>query len=68
MKPSEDIVAMAALDFASRFPNRDGALPLHLQAVRLFFEEDVGKPRQGPGTHNGSSAHQLIVIQTQFLL
>ena len=58
---------MAALDLASCLANGDGALPLLLQARPLFLQEDVSQPGQRPEAHNGTHAHQLIVIQPQFL-
>src|SRR5258708_29244929 len=65
MKPSEQMSSMATLDFTASRPDGNRALPLRLQAVALFLQEDIGKPRQRPETHNGGGAHQLIVIQAQ---
>src|SRR6266487_2234715 len=68
MKPIEDLPSMAALDLAPRFADGDGALPLLLQARPFFLQEDVGQQSQRPEAHDGERAHQLIVIQAQFLL
>jgi len=46
MQPLEDVSTMAALDFASRFSNGDRALPLDLQAVLLFLQEDISQHGQ----------------------
>src|SRR5260370_39806259 len=58
---------MAALDLAASFANGDRTLPLLLQAVLLVFQEDVGEHGQRPQAQDGGGAHQLIVIQAQFL-
>src|SRR5258708_17037430 len=65
MKPSEQMSSMATLDFTASLPDGNRALPLRLQAVALFLQEDIGQHRQRPETHNGGGAHQLIVIQAQ---
>src|SRR5258708_24979372 len=65
MKPSEQMSSMATLDFTPRLPDSDGALPLRLQAVALFLQEDISEHGQGPETHESEGAHQLIVIQAQ---
>ncbi len=67
MQPLEDVSTMAALDFASRFSNGDRALPLDLQAVLLFLEEDISQHGQSPEAQDGGGAHQLIVVQAEFL-
>jgi len=67
MKPIQYVPSMAALDLTSGLANRDGALPLLLQARALFLQEDVGQQGQRPEAHDGDCAHQLIVIQPQFL-
>lgn len=58
---------MAALDFAARFSNGDRALPLDLQAVLLFLQEDISQHGQRPEAQDGGGAHHLIVIQAEFL-
>src|SRR5258708_12115947 len=63
MKSSEQMSSMATLDFTASLPDGNRALPLRLQAVALFLQEDIGQHRQRPETHNGGGAHQLIVIQ-----
>ena len=68
MKPIEQVPPMAALDFTPSLPNGDRALPLRLQAVALFLQEDIGQHGQAPEAHNGTCAHQLILIQAQFFL
>src|SRR6266571_4159147 len=67
MKPIEYVPSIAALALTSGLANRDGALPLLLQARALFLQEDVGQQGQRPEAHDGDCAHQLIVIQPQFL-
>src|SRR5437879_5407874 len=66
MKPIEQLSAMTTLDFTAGLPNADMTLPLLLQAVALFLQEDIGQHRQRPEAHNGRRTHQLIVIQAQF--
>lgn len=68
MQPLEDVSTMAALDFASRFSNGNRALPRDPQALLFFLQKDVGEHRQRPKPQNGRSAHQLIVVQAEFLL
>src|SRR5712691_11294009 len=68
MKPIEHMPTMTALDLTPSFANSDMALPLLLQAVALFLQEDIGEHRQGPEAHNGDRAHHLILIQAQFFL
>ncbi len=63
-EPEKDTATLATLDFAASFSNGDRAL---LQAVLLFLQEDVGKPRQGPEAQDGGGTHHLIVVQAQFL-
>lgn len=53
---------------ASRGPDGDMAVPLLLQAVALFRQEDVGRPRQRPEAHDSRHAHQLILVRAQFFL
>ena len=65
MKPVEQMSTMATLDFTPGFPDRDRALPLRLQACAFFLQEDIGQHGQGPETHDGDGAHQLIVIQAK---
>jgi hypothetical protein len=67
MQPLEDVSTKAALDFASRFFNGDKALPLDLQAVLLFLEEDISQHGQSREAQDGGGAHHLIVIQAEFL-
>src|SRR5260221_14356796 len=67
MKPSEQMSSMATLDFTASLPDGNRALPLRLQAVALFLQEDIGKPRQRPETHNGGGAHQVVGIQAPLL-
>src|SRR6266571_9025830 len=67
MQPLKDVSTKAALDFAARFSNGDRALPLELQAVLLFLEEDIRQQGQRPETQDGGGAHHLIVIQAEFL-
>ena len=43
-------------------------LPLFLQAVALFLQEDIGQHRQGPEAHDGGGTHHLILIPAQFFL
>src|SRR5712692_10482029 len=68
MKPIEHMSAMAALDLTPGLANSDLTLPLLLQAVALFLQEDIGEHRQGPEAHNSSGAHHLILVQAQFFL
>src|SRR5258708_38393922 len=68
MKPIEHMSTMATLDLAARLTNGDMALPLFLQAVAFFLQEDIGQHRQGPEAHDRDGAHQLILIQAQFFL
>src|SRR5258708_2357022 len=65
MKPSEQMAAMATLDFTASLPDGNRALPLRLEAGAVVLQEDIGQHRQRPETHNGGGAHQLIVIQAQ---
>lgn len=58
---------MPTLYFTPRLANGDMALPLCLQARALFFQEDISEQSQCPETHDGRGAHQLILIQAQFL-
>src|SRR2546421_9061844 len=67
MKPIEDLSTMPTLDFTPRFANGDMTVPLCLQARALFLQEDISEQSQGPETHDGRGAHQLILIQAQFL-
>src|SRR5207248_6132657 len=67
MKPIEHLTTMAALDFTACLPNGSWALPLCLQARAFFLQKDIGEHRQRPEAHNRQRAHQLIVIQAQFL-
>src|SRR6266496_3044464 len=53
MKPVEQMSSMATLDFTPSLPDGQRALPLRLQAVALFLEEDIGQHGQGPETHDG---------------
>jgi hypothetical protein len=66
MKPIEHMQTMAMLDLTSSLANGRMALPLCLQAVAFFLQEDIGKPRQGSEAHDGYCAHQLVLIQAQF--
>jgi hypothetical protein len=59
MKPIEHMTTMAALNFPPGLTNGDMALPLLLQAVALFLQEDIGKHGQPLEAHNGSRADQL---------
>jgi hypothetical protein len=68
MKPIEHIPTMAALDLTAGLANGDMTLPLLVQAVALFLQEDIGEHRQSPEAHNGDRAHHLILIQAQFFL
>ena len=68
MKPIEHLPTMAALDLTAGLANGDVALPLRLQAVALFLQEDIGQHRQGPEAHDGRRAHHLILIPAQFFL
>src|SRR5947209_16918801 len=68
MKPVEQMPPMATLDFTARLPNGDRALPLGLQAIAFFFEEDIGQHRQRPEANESRGAHQLILVQAQFFL
>src|SRR2546421_4854393 len=65
MKPIEHMSPMTALDFTACLPNSDMTLPLHLQAVALFLQKDIGQHGQRPEAHNGYRTHQLILIQVQ---
>ena len=67
MQPLEDVSTLAALDFASRFSNGDRALPLDLQAVLLFLQDGIRKPRQSPEAQDDGGTHHLRVVQAQFL-
>src|SRR6266581_5072721 len=66
MKPIKHMSTMATLDLTPGLANGDMALPLLLQTVALFLEEDIREHSQGPETHDGDGAHQLILIQAQF--
>jgi len=66
MQPMEHLPAMATLDFTSGLANGNMTVPLCLQAVALFFQEDIGKPRQSPEAQDGDRGHHLILIQAQF--
>src|SRR5712692_659887 len=68
MKPIEHMPTMAALDFLPSLTNSDMTLPLCLQAVALFLQEDIGQHRQRPEAHDGRRAHHLILIPAQFFL
>jgi hypothetical protein len=68
MKPQKQQATMTALDFLARLANGDRTLPLLLQAVLLFLQEDIGHHRQRPEAQDGSRAQQLIVIQANFFL
>src|SRR6266516_3498867 len=68
MKPVEQMSSMATLDFTPSLSNGDRALPLPLQAVALFLQEDISQHGQRPEPHDGDGAHQLILIQAQFFL
>ena len=67
MQSLKDKPTLATLDLAASFAQSHGALPLHLQAVLLFLQESIGQHRQGPEAQDGGSAHQLIVVQAEFL-
>jgi hypothetical protein len=47
MKPGEQMSSMASLDFTPSFPDGNRTLPLRLQAVALFLQEDIGQHGQG---------------------
>ena len=68
MKPIEHMSAMAALDLPSGFANGDMALPLFLQAVAFFLQQDRGQHDQGPEAHDRRGTQQLLLVQTQFFL
>jgi hypothetical protein len=68
MQPLKQTATMATLDLASSFANGNRALPRDLQALLFFLQKDVGEHRQRPKPQNGRSAHQLIVVQAEFLL
>ena len=65
MKPIEQVSVMATLDLMAGLPNGNMALPLGLQTVALFLQEDIGQHRQVPEAHNRDRAHQLILVQPQ---
>src|SRR5215469_13537561 len=46
ISPAEQMPSMATLDLTPRLPNGDITLPLHLQAMAFFLQEDRGKPGQ----------------------
>src|SRR5436305_1502401 len=58
MKPIEHMPTMAALDFPPRLSNGDMALPLLLQTIALFFQEDISQYRQRPEAHNCRATRQ----------
>jgi hypothetical protein len=47
MKPSEYLLPLARLNLSTCLTNRDRALPLGLQTVTLFLQEDISQHRQG---------------------
>src|SRR5947209_8947120 len=58
---------MAALDLATGLAHSDRALPLDLQAVLLFLQEDISQHGQSPEAQESRGAHHLTVIQAEFL-
>ena len=68
MQPLKQTATMATLDLASSFANGNRALPRDPQALLFFLQKDVGEHRQRPKPQHGRSAHQLIVVQAEFLL
>src|SRR6266700_218000 len=68
MKPIEYMATMTALNLTPGLADGDMALPLFLQAVALFLQEDIGQHRQGPEADDGCGTHHLILIQAQFFL
>lgn len=68
MKPIEHMTTMATLDFLPGLSNADMALPLLLQAVALFLQEDIGQHGQRPEAYTGRCTHQLLLVQAQFFL
>jgi hypothetical protein len=65
MKPLKDQATLATLDLTASLTKSNGALPLLLQAVLFFFQEDIGQHRQRPEAYKSCGVHQLIVIQAQ---
>lgn len=68
MKPIKHMSTMATLDLTPGLANGDMALPLVLQTVALFLEEDIREHPHCPEAHDRGGAHQLILIQAQFFL
>ena len=68
MEPDKQAATMTTLDLMPSFSDAQRALPRDAQALLLFLQKDVGEHRQRPKPQNGRSAHQLIVVQAEFLL
>src|SRR6266699_5077350 len=67
MQPLKHKATLAALELPASLAQGNGTVPLSLQAGLLFLQEDGSQQGQGPEAYNGRGAHQLIVIQAQFL-
>ena len=66
MKPIKQMSAMASLDLTTSLANGDMRMPLRLQALAFFLQEDIGQHGQGPEAYDSQCSHQLILIQPQF--
>ncbi len=59
---------MHLFDLTTCFPGGNIALPLSTPALTLLIQEGVGYQRECPALQDDGGLHQLILVQTQYLL